>query len=156
MESNELFFAKGVLLRLSQAAREDRTLALEIRELVLQSGILHVFGEGPAIDPLSVLEAGGEGLLRARLSRLPYGDLRKIVAANGYDAHGATSRWRSPPRFVELIVTSAIAQRDERQRALLEQQYAIALAAASAVATPQPEPSAPEPEESRKGASWML
>jgi hypothetical protein len=156
VETNELFFAKGVLLRLAQAAREDRTLAAEIREMVSQSGILHVFGEGPALDVLSVLDAGGEGLLRARLDQLALSDLRKIVQANGLDSEATTSRWRSPARFVELIVTRAVAAREERQRALIEQQYAIALAAAAAVAGPQATPAHAEPAETPKGAAWML
>lgn len=156
METNELFFAKGVLLRLAQAAREDRALAPAIRELVVQSGILHVFGDGPALDPLAVLDAGGEGLLRARLGQLALTDLRKIVAANAFDSDGSTTRWRSPGRFAELIVTRASAQRDERQRALREQQYAIALAGAAAVAGAQPAPAQPEPAERPSGASWML
>jgi hypothetical protein len=156
VETNELFFAKGVLLRLAQAAREDRALVQEIRELVMQTGILHVFGDGPALDVLNVLDAGGEGLLRARLGQLPLADLRKIVQANGGDPNGETARWRSTARFVEVIVARALALREELQRNLLEQQYAIAVAAAAAVTVSPVPPSEPEPTEAPKGASWML
>ena len=156
METNELFFAKGVLLRLAQAAREDRALAQEIRELVTQSGVLHVFGDGPALDVLSVLDAGGEGLLRARLSQLGVSDLRKIVQANSFDPESVTGRWRGAARLVDLIVTRALALREERQRVLLEQQYAIALAAAAAVAGTTAPESASEPAETPSRASWML
>jgi hypothetical protein len=156
VETNELFYAKGVLLRLAQAAREDRAQMIEIRDLVMQSGILHIFAEGPGLDVFSVLDEGGEGLLRARLAQLSLADLRKIVQTNDFDSDAATPRWRSPARFIELIVTRALALHEERQRAQLEQQYAIALAAAAAVAGPQPAPSETESAETPKAAAWML
>jgi hypothetical protein len=140
MDSDELLFARGVLVRLAQAAEREPETAQRIRDLVKESGLLKVFGAGAALNPLELLEAGGVALLREALAPLPVAQLRQIVAANGYDPDRATARWRSPARFVELIVAQAVAQMEQRDRAILKAQY------------PGTVPDQPSPS----GASWML
>jgi hypothetical protein len=140
MDSDELLFARGVLVRLAQAAEREPQAAQRIRDLVKESGILAVFGVGAALNPLDLLEAGGVALLRDALAPLSLAQLRQVVAASGYDPDRATVRWRSLARFVELIVAQAVAQMEQRDRAILKAQYS------------GPVPDQPSPS----GASWML
>lgn len=142
MDSNELIYAKGVLIRLAQAARGDRELARHIRGLVKETGILQVFAVDETPDLTELLEAGGVALLQAWLSERALAELKQIVAANGFDPEKTSARWRSPARFVELIMTHAVARWEEEDRRKLEEAYAAAtLPQQPGVAT---------------GASWML
>lgn len=150
MDTNELVYAKGVLVRLAQAASEDQELAKHVRELVMETGILRVFGESDATRPLELLAAGGEALLRERLGTLTPAELRKIVAANGYDPDKATPRWRSTARFVDLIATKALEQQRETELAqqAVQQQYEQQ---PTLVLTPTPSQPRALP-----GTEWML
>ena len=107
MDAEELVYAKGVLLRLAQAARTDYALAQQVRELILSTSILDIFGQGDGLNPFDLLDAGGEDLLRARLGTLSLAQLKHIVVARTFDPEKTTGRWRSPARFVDLIVKQA-------------------------------------------------
>jgi hypothetical protein len=145
VDPNELIYAKGVLLRLAQAARSDRDLARHIRDLILSTEILHVFGVDEITSLIELLEAGGVTLLRARLSELPLAELKQIVETNRYDPEKTTARWRSAARFVDLIVERAVAQWEQMDRALVNSQR---LDPATEAAASQPKVA--------NGASWML
>ncbi|HEY7833240.1 MAG TPA: hypothetical protein VIG30_06700 [Ktedonobacterales bacterium] len=156
MEANELVYAKGVLIRLAHAARSDFALAQQVREIVLVSGILDLFGVSEDLNLFDLLEAGGDELLRARLGQLDVAHLKRIVAARGYDPEKTSARWRSPARFVEMIAVKASEQWQQltltrivtapTQR--ITPGDALAVAAAEAAAEPDADPAA--------GAAWML
>ncbi|GAC1447594.1 MAG: hypothetical protein PVSMB4_03330 [Ktedonobacterales bacterium] len=110
MDSNEMLYAKGVLIRLAQAARGDRELARAVRDLVKESGILHVFSVDEEPNLFELLEAGGVELLRTQLGELSLAQLKQIVTDHQYDPEKASARWRSTGRFVDLIVARAQAQ----------------------------------------------
>ena len=143
MDPNELIYAKGVLLRLAQAARGDRELARHVRELVKSTGILQVFGVDEMPSLIELLEAGGKTLLRERLNELSVAELKQIVEANRYDPEKTTTRWRSAARFADLIVGRTVEQWERIDRALVERQQA----------TPSVDPEQPKVA---SGASWML
>jgi hypothetical protein len=144
VDSNEMLYVQGALMRLVQAAQTDRALVPQIREMVAQTGILQVFGQSDDLDVLGLLRAGGEQALRARLADLSLAELKQIVASNQYDPEKASARWRSAARFVDLIVSRAAAQHREMEdlaRLEQDQQPTVVLA-------PRPQP--------LPGASWML
>lgn len=146
MDSNELLYARGVLIRLAVAARTEPELAPQIRELVIQTGILKIFGEGERLNVAEVLEAGGEALLRTRLGELTLAQLKQMVAAQQFDPEKASSRWRSSAKFIDLIVTRA---REQKER---DDVARLAMDQPTVVLTPEQPPAATAP----KGASWML
>jgi hypothetical protein len=143
VDPNELIYAKGVLLRLAQAARGDRELARQVRELVKGTGILQVFGVDEMPSLIELLEAGGITLLRERLNELSVPELKQIVEVNHYDPEKTTTRWRSAARFADLIVGRTVEQWERIDRAQVERQQAIA-----SVDSEQPKVAS--------GASWML
>jgi hypothetical protein len=151
VDSNELIYARGVLIRLANAARSEPQLAPQIRELVVQTGILEVFGEGEQLNVLDLLQAGGEPLLRARLGELTLAQLKQMVAANQYDPDKTASRWRSTAKVIDLIVTRA---HEDKEREALAQ---LAVDQPTVVLSPQPTtPQQPAIPAAPKGASWML
>jgi hypothetical protein len=164
MDANELVYAKGVLLRLAQAARSDFALAEQVRELILQTGILDIFGQGDGLNPFDMLDAGGDALLRSRLGTLSLAQLKQIVVARGLDPEKTSGRWRSPARFVDLIVARAVEQWQQLSLAR------IAAAPTMRMATPSapfgPDAAAPTPEAEPEAdaqlnkiasaAAWML
>ena len=144
VDSNELLYARGVLTRLAQAAQTDPVLVPQIREMVTQTGILQIFGQSDELDVVGLLRAGGEKALRARLADLSLAELKQIVASNQYDREKASARWRSPARYVDLIVSRASSQaRESEELARLEQEEQPTVAL-----PPRPQP--------LPGASWML
>jgi hypothetical protein len=143
VDPNELIYAKGVLLRLAQAARSDRELAREVRELIKSTGILQVFGVDEMPSLIELLEAGGVTLLRERLNELTLAELKQVVEANRYDPEKTSTRWRTAARFVDLIVGRAVEQWEQIDRDLVERQQVVPDAA-------------PEPPRVASGASWML
>jgi hypothetical protein len=96
--------------RLAAAAKADSSFAAQVRDALAESGLLAVFGSGEALDVVDLLDAGGEDTLRARLEQLSLSELKSIVAVRGYDPEKETTRWRSPKKFIELIVAKAAAQ----------------------------------------------
>jgi hypothetical protein len=143
VDTNELLYAQGVLTRLALAASEDRDLAQHVRQLVVESGILRVFGEDEDLNLLDILEAGGAALLRERLNTLPVPRLKQLIAVYQFDPEKTTTRWRNPARFVEFLVARAVEMWEEvdRERVLRDEAH---LAAAS------------QPRVPSSSAAWML
>src|SRR5262245_38590613 len=99
--------------RMAEAAKADPDVAAHVRDALAHSGLLAVFGEGQTLDVVDLLDAGGEDALRARLKQLTLADLKGLVAARKYDPGKETTRWRSPTKFIDLIVTRAHRQLEE-------------------------------------------
>jgi hypothetical protein len=102
--------------QIANAARADAAVAAAVRVAIMDSGLFDVFGSGETLDVVDILDAGGEDALRARLAPLPLADLRGIVRANKYDPEKESARWRSAPRFVDLIVERAKTQLEQEQK----------------------------------------
>lgn len=98
------------IYQIANVAQSDTAVAAAVRQAILDSGLLEVFGVDESLDVVEIFEAGGAEALRARLSSLNVAELRAIIQANQFDPQRETSRWRSPARFIELIVTRAQAQ----------------------------------------------
>jgi hypothetical protein len=99
--------------RIADAAQRDPTVAEQVRDALAESGLLAVFGVGETLDVVDLLDMGGEEALRTRLRQLTLPQLRQIVSVRQYDPEKETARWRSPNRFIELIVTHARRQLEE-------------------------------------------
>ncbi len=99
--------------RIAAAAQSDPAVAEQVRDALAESGLLHVFGVGETLDVVDLLDAGGEEALRARLRQLTLHELKQIVSVRQYDPDKEAARWRSPNKFIELIVTHARRQLDE-------------------------------------------
>ncbi len=111
--------------QLAALAERDQTTAQQLRDALAESGLLAVFGEGPALDVIDLVDAGGEDALRARLRELSLADLRGVIAAQNFDPDKETARWRSIAKISDFIVAHAQEELDR-----LSQQPA-ALSAAS-------------------------
>lgn len=101
--------------QIANVARTDAAAAAAVREAIIDARLFEVFGVDEKLDVVDIIEAGGAVALRARLVGLSLAQLRAIIQANGFDPARETSRWRSPVRFVDLIVSRAEAQL-ERER----------------------------------------
>ena len=97
----------AVFTRATIAAQNDPDYADQVRDALTQSGLLEVFGAGATVDVVDLLDSGGEDALRARLHRLTLSELRQVLASHQYDEAKESARWRSPTKFVELIVRKA-------------------------------------------------
>jgi hypothetical protein len=142
VDPNELLMTQSALMRLARAAREDHEVARQIRQLIIESGILQVFGEGENLNVLDMLEAGGAALLRSRLETLTVAQLKHLVTVYQFDAEKATTRWRSTGRLVEFITAQAVEMWEQMDRERVLREEAVIGAA------PQPVPAG--------AASWML
>lgn len=105
-----------MVYQIASAAREDAAVAAAVRGAIADSGLFGIFGAGGALDVVDLLDAGGEDALRARLGALSLAELRDIVRANKYDPDRTSARWRSPARFVELIIERAKMQLEQEQK----------------------------------------
>ena len=101
---------------IAEAACASPELAASTREAVLESGLFDIFGAGERFNPVDVLDSGGEEALRAHLATLDLAPLRTLVRAHGYDPERETIRWRSAPRFVDLIVEKAKIQLEQERK----------------------------------------
>jgi len=110
--------------QLAARAAHDEAMARQLRDALAESGLLGVFGEGPAIDVVDLLDAGGEDALRARLKALPMAELRALIAAYKYDPDKETARWRSVARLTDFIITHT--QRDLERMAPAQPQAVAA------------------------------
>jgi hypothetical protein len=106
----------ATLRRIAEAARADPDLAAATRDAVFESGLFDIFGAGERFNPVDVLDSGGEDALRAHLARLDLAPLRALVRAHGYDPERETARWRSAPRFIDLIVEKARLQLEQERK----------------------------------------
>jgi hypothetical protein len=93
--------------QLAALAERDQETARQLRDALAESGLLSVFGDGPALDVIDLLDAGGEDALRARLRELSLADLRGVIAAQNFDTEKETARWRSVAKISDFIVTRA-------------------------------------------------
>lgn len=105
-----------MVYQIASAAREDAAVAAAVRAAIADAGLFDIFGAGGALNVVDLLDAGGEETLRMRLGSLTLAELRDIVRANKYDLDRASARWRSPARFVELIVERAKTQLEQEQK----------------------------------------
>lgn len=126
MEAFELRQVTESFRQLASRAAHDQVTAHQLRDALAESGLLAVFGEGPALDVVDLLDAGGEDVLRARLKELPVADLRAVIVARNWDPARETARWRSVAKFTDFIVTHA--QQDLER---MDQPQPQALSAAS-------------------------
>lgn len=117
---------KETFRHLATRAAHDQVTAHQLRDALAESGLLGVFGEGPALDVVDLLDAGGEDTLRARLKELPISDLRAVIAERKYDPDKETARWRSVARLSDFIVAHA---QQELER--MDQAQPATMAAAS-------------------------
>ena len=107
---------KQMVYQIASAAREDTAVAAAVRVAIADSGLFDIFGADETLDVVDLLDAGGEGVLRARLGALSLAQLREIVRANAFDPDRASARWRRPARFVDLIVERARVQLEQEQK----------------------------------------
>ena len=108
----------ALFTRVTIAAQNDPDYADQVRDLLAQSGLLEVFGAGATVDVVDLLDSGGEDALRVRLHQLTLAELRQVVTSNEYDSEKESSRWRSPAKFIDLIVRRA---KDELEAELAAQ-----------------------------------
>ena len=109
-----------------QIARDDPDAAQQVREAIIESELLSVFGANDALDPVELLDLGGEPTLRLRLREMPLADLKALVARLDYDPEKESARWRSAAKFIDLIVTKARAQLEAEEAAAQAQPAALA------------------------------
>lgn len=93
--------------RIAENAKADPAFAEQVRDALAESGLLAVFGVGETLDVVDVLDAGGEATLRARLRQMSLSELKQVVSVRQYDPEKETTRWRSPNKFIDLIVDRA-------------------------------------------------
>jgi hypothetical protein len=110
VNSQDIEHARHMFARWADEVRANPDIAPLIRDALAESGLLAVFGSGEALDVVDLLDAGGEDVLRARLSQLTLSELKSIIAVRGYDPEQETARWRSPKKLMALIVAKASQQ----------------------------------------------
>ncbi len=134
MDARDMRQITETFRQIAEATQADPTLAHQVREALVESGLLGVFGSGAAFDILDLLDTAGVEGLRAYLRPLSLAQLREIVRARGYDPDKTTARWRSVNKFIDLIVTHAeaeLAAEIAQEQANAAPQQPAALAAAS-------------------------
>ena len=104
---------RELFTRIATSAQADPAFAGQVRDALAESGLLAVFGAGETLDVVDLLDAGGEDALRVRLRQMTLKELKHIVSARQYDPEKTTARWRSPNKFIELIVERARKQLEE-------------------------------------------
>ena len=107
MDAHDVEQMTILFTRVANAAQSDPRVAEQVREALTTSRLLAVYGSAGALDVVDLLNAGGEGVLRARLGQCTLAELKEIVSANRYDERRESARWRSTARFVDLIVECA-------------------------------------------------
>ena len=113
MDAGDFQQMQELFTRIASAAKSDPAVAEKVRDALAESGLLQVFGVGETLDVVDLLDVGGEEALRARLRQLTLSELKQIVSVRQYDPEKESARWRSPNKFIELIVTHARQQLDE-------------------------------------------
>ena len=108
--------------RLAQNAMADPETAQQVRNALAESGLLSVFGSGESLDVVDLLDVGGEEALRTRLHQLTLTELKQIISVRQYDPEQESARWRSPNKFIDLIVTRAA---EQLERELAQQKTTI-------------------------------
>lgn len=113
MDARDFEHMQELFTRIASAAKSDPAVAEKVRDALAESGLMHVFGVGETLDVVDLLDVGGEEALRARLRQLTLNELKQIVSVREYDPEKETTRWRSPNKFIDLIVSNARRQLDE-------------------------------------------
>ncbi len=114
--------------QIAGVALADPNVARQVREALVESGILGVFGVGAAFDVIDLLDTSGAEGLRAYLREMSLAQLREVVQARNYDPAKTSARWRSVNKFVELIIAHAQQELAEDQAAAGVQSPALAAA----------------------------
>lgn len=107
MDAHDVEQMTQLFTRIAENARTDSTIANQVREALVQSGLLDVLSGGPKFDVVELLDLGGEHILKMRLRQMTLAELKELVSTNNYDPDKQTARWRSQNKFVELIVSKA-------------------------------------------------
>lgn len=110
MDAQNVQQMRELFAKIAVSAKEDPTFAEQVRDALAESGLLAVFGVGEALDVVDLLDAGGEEVLRARLRQMSLSELKQIVSMRQYDPEKEAARWRSPNKFIDLIVERASKQ----------------------------------------------
>lgn len=113
MDAQQIEQMVELFRRMAERAKADPDVAAHVRNALLDSGILDVFGSRNALDVVDLLDLGGENILRVRLGEMSLAELKQLVNTNGYDPEKETVRWRSQAKFIDLIVKRAQAQLEE-------------------------------------------
>ncbi len=113
MDARDFQHMQELFTRIASAAKSDPAVAEKVRDALAESGLLQVFGVGETVDVVDLLDVGGEEALRTRLRQMSLNELKQIVSVRQYDPEKETVRWRSPNKFIDLIVTNARKQLDE-------------------------------------------
>lgn len=129
MDAREARALTEQLRAIAEAAAADAETAAHVRAALAESGVLTVFGVGDTLDVVDLLDAGGEGALRARLAELSLADLRALITAQHYDPEKETARWRSTTKLIDFILLHAQRQLEEEQAAAATQPKSLAAAA---------------------------
>lgn len=117
MQAGDIEHLTDIFTQITEAAKANPTVAERVRAALAESGILSVFGAGDTLDVVDLLDAGGEEALRTRLRQMTLSDLKSIVAIRNYDPNKETARWRSPNKFIDLIVSHASEQLEQEVKA---------------------------------------
>lgn len=113
MDARDFQHMQELFSHIASAAKSDPAVAEKVRDALAESGLLEVFGVGETLDVVDLLDTGGEEVLRTRLRQMTLPELKQIVSVRQYDPDKESARWRSPNKFIELIVTHARRQLDE-------------------------------------------
>lgn len=113
MDAQQIEQMVELFRRMAEKAKADPDVATHVRNALVESGILDVFGSRNELDVVDLLDLGGENILRVRLQEMSLAELKQLVSANGYDPEKESSRWRSQAKFIDLIVKRAQAQLEE-------------------------------------------
>lgn len=95
------------LRRVAEAARHDPEAAALVRDALVESGVLEVFGPGADLDVVDLLDTAGEAALRSQLERLTPTELHALIARRRCDPRHETARWRSAKKLSDYIVEYA-------------------------------------------------
>ncbi len=114
--------------QIATMALANPQLAQQVRDALIESGILGVFGVGAATDVVDLLDTAGEQGLRAYLRQMSLAQLRELTQARGYDPEKTSARWRSANKFIDLIVAGAQKELEEDVAAAANQPAALAAA----------------------------
>jgi hypothetical protein len=125
VDARELRELTEILTRVAESARQDAETAEQVRDAIVESGLLDVFGISGALDVVELLDVGGEETLRARLERLALADLREIVKAQQLDPEKTTVRWRSTAKLIDFIFAQASQRLAQEQEADVSQPSAL-------------------------------
>ena len=113
MDARDVEQMKALFVRMAESAKGNPDVTAQVRDALAESGLLAVFGTDETLDVVDLLDLGGEAVLRTRLRQMTLSELKAIVSARQYDPEKESARWRSPNKFIDLIVSRAQKQLEE-------------------------------------------